>query len=168
MGRAVSRETAKTKGHSYGIAYIFLISGGSVLLQERSPNKKSQPGRLDLSAGGHVDERDAKGTDDVDLMFRRAAIREAEEELGIHPSSNDLGLLMRFHEDVSTAGGTPYRKHFRVYIYQVDRTKCRLEYNRDEIANLEWVTIQELTKLPEARITKELGRCREKLQASCR
>lgn len=167
-GRAISRKNARVEGGSYAIAFLAVTSGDHVLLQERSPNKKSQPGRLDLSAAGHVEVGDAQGTNDIDLVFRRAAVREAKEELGIRLNPNSLGFLTSFHEDKTAANGTPYRKHIRVYTCQVDRSNCHLEHNRDEVAGLGWVTMEEMTRLPEAKITRELSKCRKRLQVRCR
>jgi predicted NUDIX family phosphoesterase len=164
-GRTVSREIAKAEGHSYGITYVVLTNEDNILLQERSHNKKSQPGLLDLSVGGHVEACDAKGTDDVDIAFRQAAVREADEELDIQLCQNNLKLFMSFHENKTATNGIPYRKHFRVYTFEVRKAEFHPRFKRGEVANLRWIISWEMINLPEARITKELGRYREKLRA---
>ncbi len=72
----IDRLTAHSrKDILHGSVHIFVFnSEKKLLLQKRSMNKLTMPGRFDTSAGGHI----AYGEDEVS-----AAIRELDEELAI-------------------------------------------------------------------------------------
>jgi 8-oxo-dGTP pyrophosphatase MutT (NUDIX family) len=162
---SVSRCAAKNEGHSYGIAYVVLTIGNKLLLQQRSPAKASQPGCWDLSAGGHVEARDAESSREIDAAFRRAAVRELREELGIQVYPEDLTPLTHFQEDMTTQAGAPYRKFIRVYTCELPRQECHPDLKREETIRLEWVTGAKLARLSPLVVTKELEKCREVLLA---
>jgi isopentenyldiphosphate isomerase len=153
----VSRETAITEGHSYGISYVLLTSGDSLLLQLRSSEKESQPGLWDISSGGHVELRDAEVVTDIDEIFKKAAVRELKEELGISVKAESIELLIQFHEDRTAVNGTPYRKHHQVYTYEVDKNKLKYKLNKKEVEDVKWMTKEEVVDLPGEKITNELG-----------
>ena len=56
------------------IAVAVLDKSGRILLQKRSDNMQIDPGKWDISAGGHVDEG---------KTYETSAIMELKEELGI-------------------------------------------------------------------------------------
>ena len=62
---------------------------GLVLFQRRSDDKAVEPGRIDVSVGGHF----AAGEDLSDVL------REAEEELGFLPELTDLHQLHKRHTE---------------------------------------------------------------------
>eukprot|EP00465_Bigelowiella_longifila_P013795 CAMPEP_0185257032 /NCGR_PEP_ID=MMETSP1359-20130426/6099_1 /TAXON_ID=552665 /ORGANISM="Bigelowiella longifila, Strain CCMP242" /LENGTH=184 /DNA_ID=CAMNT_0027841911 /DNA_START=219 /DNA_END=772 /DNA_ORIENTATION=+ len=57
---------------------------GRVLVQRRSMNKDTNPGKLDVSAAGHIEV----GDDSLDT-----AMREMDEELGLQVVAKDLELI---------------------------------------------------------------------------
>lgn len=85
-GETVHRRAAHEKGIRHRTSHVWILrktdSGVEVLLQKRSKNKDSNPGRYDISSAGHV----PAGQD-----FLSSALRELAEELGIYDvSSGDL------------------------------------------------------------------------------
>ncbi len=63
---------------------LVLNSQGLLLLQKRSLQKDTQPGKWDTSVGGHVG---------FGQSYEEAALREAEEELGVQLAPGDLDYL---------------------------------------------------------------------------
>jgi isopentenyldiphosphate isomerase len=82
-----TRNEAHAKGLWHQVFHCWIMrrdeSGGKMLLQLRSGNKKNNPSKLDISAAGHLltGETPADG------------VRELQEELGISVSPDDLLYL---------------------------------------------------------------------------
>lgn len=78
----LTRHQAHTEGHWHQVFHCLVVrkSTGSVLLQERSPNKSAFPDLLDFSVTGHL----SSGESVAD------GVREIAEELGIEVSPDDL------------------------------------------------------------------------------
>jgi isopentenyldiphosphate isomerase len=74
-------------GDWHGAVHIWVVTTASgtseVVLQQRSLTKDTWPGKLDVAIGGHV--RAGEGLDET--------LREAEEELGLALSGDDLVRL---------------------------------------------------------------------------
>jgi 8-oxo-dGTP pyrophosphatase MutT (NUDIX family) len=93
QGRPITGQGA-TKNDVYGKALLHAAShvwiwrrngeGIEVLLQKRAAGKRTQPGRYDISAAGHI----GLGEDEL-----RAAVRETEEEIGFTPGTSDLEFI---------------------------------------------------------------------------
>lgn len=59
-----------------GIGLILFNDKGELLLQKRSQTKDINPGKLEISVGGHVNKGES---------YKKAAERETVEEIGINP-----------------------------------------------------------------------------------
>ena len=77
-GQIVSREKAHAEGIPHRTAHIWIIrkkeGRAQILLQKRSQNKDSFPGKFDTSSAGHIQAGDEP---------LESALRELKEELGI-------------------------------------------------------------------------------------
>lgn len=85
-GEVVSRKTAHEKGIRHRTSHIWIMrqgqTGTEILLQKRSKDKDSNPGRYDISSAGHIPAGQG---------FIDSALRELHEELGIsHVAPTDL------------------------------------------------------------------------------
>ena len=78
-GEIVDRKTAHYEGIRHRFSHLWLVRNKNgnvqVLLQKRSSSKEAFPNCYDISSAGHI----PAGED-----FETTAIRELEEELGIH------------------------------------------------------------------------------------
>ena len=108
-----------------------------ILFQERSLNVQNG-GLYDSSAGGHIDE----GEDPL-----TAALRETEEEIGLHLEPSELRFVGSYATD---------KKH--IYIYLSDRTEKQdnLILQKDEVASVEWVALEDLDMFIRARVKPPL------------
>ena len=84
-GERVERNRAHTEGIRHRTAHIWVLREREgryqVLLQKRSQNKDSFPGRYDTSSAGHIQAGDG---------VLESAVRELGEELGIHAQPEEL------------------------------------------------------------------------------
>ena len=81
-GEVVTRKEVHKKGLWHRIIVVAIIDDNNqILMQQRSYQKDTNPGKWDISVAGHV----SAGQTSVE-----AAIREVEEEVGIHINDKDL------------------------------------------------------------------------------
>ena len=109
----------------------------SILFQKRSENVQNA-GFYDSSAGGHTDE----GEDSL-----TTALRETKEELGLELTPEDLIYVCTYTTD---------KKYIAVYIS--DRTGKNDEFilNKDEVEQVEWITLDEFDMFVRARVKPPL------------
>ena len=86
-GETIERIQAHKKGVRHRTAHIWIVreqnGKAQLLLQKRSAEKDSFPGRFDTSSAGHIQAGDEP---------EESAIRELHEELGIQASKEELQL----------------------------------------------------------------------------
>ena len=84
-GETIERIQAHKKGVRHRTAHIWIVreqnGKAQLLLQKRSAEKDSFPGRFDTSSAGHIQAGDEP---------EESAIRELHEELGIRAAKEDL------------------------------------------------------------------------------
>ena len=99
-GESIERTQAHKKGVRHRTAHIWIVrkqnGKAQLLLQKRSAEKDSFPGRFDTSSAGHIQAGDEP---------EESAIRELHEELGIWAVKEDLTFAGCF--DIQ------YEKEFR-------------------------------------------------------
>jgi isopentenyl-diphosphate delta-isomerase len=121
---------AREKGIRFRIVRVFLFnSQGRLLLQRRALHLNSFPGRWDQSVGGHVDEGET---------YLQAAIREAEEEIGV----TGLTLRKEFKHFANDLEGTEVKRRFNMLYSAV--YNGAVTPNPEEVADVKWVTHDEL------------------------
>ncbi len=109
-----------------------------VLLQKRSKEKDSFPGRFDAASTGHVDA----GED-----FEDAAVREVFEEIGISIDKKHLHYIgeQKFNNDEYFHG-----KHFvnneinRIYLIDESIALNDIHFDESEVSGVEWQNINEM------------------------
>ena len=136
-GTVKERELVHRDGDLHGTVHIFVLREREgiteVLLQKRSMNKDSFPGRYDISAAGHL----SAGQD-----FGEAALRELEEEIGIRARQEDLqfiGFLELYDDEVFH--GKPFRNHelLAIYFYRNEVKTEDLVLQPEEVDEVRWM-----------------------------
>ena len=140
-GQTVERSIAHAEGIPHRTAHIWIIRRGNekteILLQKRSRNKDSFPGKFDTSSAGHIQAGDEP---------MESALRELEEELGIHAESADLQFAGKF--PISFAREI-HGKIFRdeeiafVYIYDHPVEIDHLTLQKEEVEEVQWFDLEE-------------------------
>ena len=140
-GQIVSREKAHAEGIPHRTAHIWIIrkkeGRAQILLQKRSQNKDSFPGKFDTSSAGHIQAGDEP---------LESALRELKEELGISATPEQLHFAGTF--PISFAKEF-HGKMFRdeeiafVYIYDHPVEIDRLTLQKEEVEEVQWFDLEE-------------------------
>jgi 16S rRNA (adenine1518-N6/adenine1519-N6)-dimethyltransferase len=126
-----SKEDAWSKGIIARISRIYVFnSQGEFLLQKRSDNHPSAPGKWDQSAAGHVDEGES---------YFEAALREAKEELGIE--GLELQELKKYYTDEKDEADKIKKRFNMLYKTVYDG---EINFGEDEVSETKWIQLSEL------------------------
>ena len=141
-GQIVSREKAHAEGIQHRTAHIWIIREKEgrvqILLQKRSQNKDSFPGKFDTSSAGHIQAGDEP---------LESAIRELKEELGISAVPEQLHFAGTF--PISFAKEF-HGKMFRdeeiafVYIFNEPVNTDELILQTEEVESVQWFDLEEV------------------------
>ena len=133
-----TRGEVHKRGYYHLAVHIWLMnSNGELLVQLRSKNKESHPGMWDISVAGHV----ASGQTSLE-----AALREANEELGIKIEKEELKFLFRYQlkkilrEDYINNG------FFDVYILEKDIPESKIGVQEEEVDEVKYIRYKDLQK----------------------
>lgn len=144
-GEIVERSVAHSKGYRHRTAHIWIArkinNSWQLLLQKRSQNKDSFPGRYDTSSAGHI----TAGHEPLE-----SAKRELEEELGIKALDGDLEYADKFVIDYSKEfyGKTFIDKEIAfVYVYTKDVDISSLKLQEEEVECVEWFDVSYLNEV---------------------
>ena len=143
-GETIQRTVAHDKGIRHRTAHIWIVrntdNGCEVLLQQRSYNKDSFPGRYDTSSAGHI----RAGDEPLD-----SALRELGEELGIKAEPAALTYIGKFPIQYEREFfGKPFRdcEVAFVYLYTEPVDINALTLQADEVESVKWFAIDEVYK----------------------
>ena len=141
-GQIVSRETAHEEGIPHRTAHIWIIREKEgrvqILLQKRSQNKDSFPGKFDTPSAGHIQAGDEP---------LESALRELKEELGISAVPEQLHFAGTF--PISFAKEF-HGKMFRdeeiafVYIFKEPVNTDALILQTEEVESVQWFDLEEV------------------------
>ena len=141
-GETIERTQAHEKGVRHRTAHIWIVreqdGKAQLLLQKRSAEKDSFPGRFDTSSAGHIQAGDEP---------EESAIRELDEELGIRASKEDLTFAGCFDIQYEKEF---YGKMFRdnevafVYMYTKHVDAKKLTLQKEEVECVEWFDMEKL------------------------
>lgn len=126
-GRPTGESRARTLVHRDGdwhrTVHVWVVrSDGNVVIQRRAEGKELEPGRLDVSVGGHL----VAGELDVDV------VREVEEELGLVVTYGALTYLGTAVTD-RTYGSYVDREFQDVYVLRDDTPLAQLGLRATEV-----------------------------------
>lgn len=110
-----------------------------LLLQLRSVKKRLYPGFYDISSAGHIDAGEDVHT---------AALRELEEELGLHADPSALrfvGIRQSLYDD-DVGEGYHDREYCYVYLYEGDVRADELRLQESEVDGFCWMAFDALVQ----------------------
>ncbi|MDR2901912.1 MAG: NUDIX domain-containing protein [Lactobacillales bacterium] len=130
-GELMERSEAKRQGKWHRVAHIWIINPrGELLLQQRSPQKKSSH-MWAISVAGHIG---------IGESFITGGIRELYEELGVNISSDGLIFISR--------NKSPKNFHLCTdFLIQLDLPVDAFTFNDHEVATVKYIHWRELAKL---------------------
>lgn len=133
-------ERTRADVHANGLLHqtirLWTIQGDTIWFQQRSMNKALFPGRLDLSATGHIDPGEKP---------EAAVLRETAEEIGLGLSTDDLKSLKGIPFPFTRPDGKLDNEFANVFLYTPSETPCFK--TSDEVAGLASVSVRDYNKL---------------------
>lgn len=140
-GETVEREFAHADGIRHRTSHVWLArkrnGRAEILLQKRAKNKDSYPGCYDISSAGHIPAGDG---------FRKSAVRELKEELGIDTDENELiycGDRNVQWDDVFS--GKPFHDNqfSRIFLLWRDMEENEFTVQKEELESVKWIGFNE-------------------------
>ena len=140
-GETVSRPEAHRLGIRHRTAHIWIVRRAGarteILLQKRSRNKDSYPGRWDTSSAGHIRAGDEP---------KESALRELAEELGVLARADELEFAGNYR--IRYAGefsGKAFRDNevVFVYVYRGEVEIARLTLQAEEVESAAWFDLDD-------------------------
>ncbi len=136
-GEKKERDKIHVDGNWHKVVQIFIVNDNGIMLQQRSLNKKSDPGKWCASASGHI----SSGESSID-----AALKEFREELGITLNKEEIKLIDTFASpSVRYNNGNKIINNHFVDLYIVTRN---IDVNdvilqKEELEKVDYFTIEE-------------------------
>ncbi len=135
------RSVVHKTGLNHATVHIWFIRrkdmGIHVLLQKRSHKKEIAPDMYDVSAAGHI----SQGHE-----FRKTALKEIREELGLEVPSNSLEFIGMRH-GYYTEGEITDKELTAVYLYKGEFDESQIALQESEVSEVHWAEIDELITL---------------------
>lgn len=133
-------EKTRTEVHDKGLLYqtirLWTIQDNMIWFQKRSENKALFPGRLDLSATGHIDPGENPET---------AVRRETSEEIGLNLSDTDVKYLKGIPFPFTRPDGKLDNEFANIFLYRPKERPCfRIS---SEVAGIAAISVQDYDKL---------------------
>jgi isopentenyldiphosphate isomerase len=146
-GQTLPRSQVHREGQWHRSVHIWVVDEwGRMLLQQRAFSKDSNPGLWDISAAGHIS---------AGQNSREAAVRELEEEIGLHVNPERLQFLFEDQDQCILQGGKFIDHEFHdIYLLRLNPGESRLvKPDPGELAGVRWFTpeifLDELQTTPE-------------------
>lgn len=153
-GELKERVQVLTDGDWHQSSHIWIEKNGKFLMQKRSEFKKAFPNMWIAPVSGHISENQTP---------LEAAIREAEEEVGIKIDIDLLDLIAiirgTFTDEKS---GFTEAEFINIYIYSGEMGEFKI--NKEEVSEMKWFDISEIRKMVDQK-SKELVPAWEEYEA---
>ncbi|MFN8524401.1 MAG: NUDIX domain-containing protein [Chloroflexota bacterium] len=152
MGVAKSRRAVHEDGDWHLSFFCWVVRRGErgieALLQHRSHDKSTFPGRFDASCAGHVRFGETLAQ----------ASRELEEELGLRVAMEDLTPLPMHRQEHLHASGLIDREHQAVHLLAVAGDLMGFRPDPVEVLGLAWVGFDDLIAVAEGSLATATSR----------
>lgn len=140
-GVPTGRKTLKSEAHREGLfhptIHLWIYnSQKQVLLQQRSDEKKTFPGKWDVSVAGHISAGDSP---------EASAIRESREELGLKVSPEELEFVDVMLSEVTHSKDLIDREFHHIYCIKRDLKKEDFVLQEEEVQDINWFDVNQLS-----------------------
>lgn len=131
-GEILEKAEAERQCKWHRAAHIWIVNPrGELLLQLRSPTKKSHPNMWDISAAGHVQAGES---------IIQGGIREMHEELGINITPDQLIFISK--------NESPENQHLHTeFLINLDLPISAYTFNDHEVSAVKYVPWREIAKM---------------------
>lgn len=146
-GRATGETILKSEAHRKGVFHPtvhiwFYTSRGEILLQFRSPSKKTFPGYWDVSVAGHIGAGEE---------VEQAAIREIQEEIGLSTNTENLSPVGVFKSVQQHDNGMIDCEYHHTFLCELHEPVSSLVIQEEEVAEVRLFPLEllEISQLAE-------------------
>ena len=148
-GKFTGKTTLKSHAHRMGLFHAtvhiwFYTSVGNILVQQRGRNKATYPLLWDVSVAGHIGAREA---------IKIAAIREVEEEIGLHITENNLKKIGVFKSVQKHRDDLVDCEFHHVFLCVLKVSLHQLKKQASEVEALKLISLLQFTE--EIKLLKE-------------
>lgn len=111
--------------------WIWIVTGGGILVQKRAATKKKSPNKYDMPSAGHVDAGES---------LLQACVRETQEELGLKTKESDYIFLKEWFN--------PKGWEFaEIYLLKTKAKISDFKLQKEEVAEVKSFSYDEFVKL---------------------
>ena len=140
-GKIELKSIIHQQGYYHHTAHVwFYNKQGEVLLSQRSAKKTICPLMWDVSVAGHIDAGETP---------KQAAVREAQEEIGISISESSLKSIGVFPCCQLYENGIQDNEFHNTFIAEISETMSAFTLQEEEVEALKFVSLDTLKKLIE-------------------
>jgi isopentenyldiphosphate isomerase len=141
-GQTALKSEIHKNGWHHNTVHLWLYTlAGEILLQQRSHKKAIHPLLWDVSVAGHIDAGES---------FETAAIREAQEEIGIDLDVSDLKHIgVKLHKGEYQGGAIKDYEFHQMFIAPLRTSLQDLKINTEEVEAVKLVSFQAFLNLLE-------------------
>lgn len=144
-GRPTGQRMLKSEAHRGGLfhptVHVWIYnSKREILLQKRSENKKTFPGKWDVSVAGHISAGDLP----IDT-----AIRECEEELGLNIDRSALELIGILPSRIRHSAEILDCEFHHIYCIDLEAHPKELKLQEEEVSDVRWFPYKTILKMQE-------------------
>jgi len=123
-GKAVSREKAHREGYLHKTVHVWIVNfENRVIIQQRSLNKKNQPGKWDISCAGHISFGETP---------LEAAVKEVKEELGLEIIESLFTYISTFEKHY-IKGNINDHEIYDTFLVRMSVDLDQIKYDREEV-----------------------------------
>jgi isopentenyl-diphosphate Delta-isomerase len=139
LGRTKPKSEVHRDGDWHGAAHVWIMNKERrILLQRRSHTKENWPDLWDVSVAGHI----SAGEEPVE-----AALREAQEEIGVRLARSDCRYLFSIVEQVALHNGSYLDNEYHyVFLVEKDLELGDIKFMDGEVAEVRLVEVGELQR----------------------
>lgn len=143
--RPTGEKALKSEAHRLGLfhptVHIWIYNTRKeILLQQRSPQKNTFPGKWDVSVAGHITAGDAP---------IETAVRECREELGILIDPGDLELISIKRSEIHHSPVLIDREFHHIYGLHRSLEPEHLLLQEEEVSAAKWFDIDQFKNMQE-------------------
>ena len=137
---AKEKKQAHKDGDFHRTAHVWIINDKKeLLLQKRSPTKKTHPNFWDISGAGHIRTGET---------VTQGAIRELKEELGVVAKEDEL----KFITMVKCTRNPVNHEFAYVYLLKCNKKAEDYVFEDNEVSEVKYVYFEDLEKMVEDRV----------------
>lgn len=143
IGKTKLRSEVHRDGDWHKAVHIWIINdNGEILLQRRCATKDSNPNMLDVSCAGHL----SAGDDSLS-----GAVRELKEELNIDARPSELKFMKTIKRSSKYTDTFVNNEFDDLYILKTDRKIEDMEFQKEEISEIFYVSYKDFKRMVEDR-----------------